>query len=765
MTTREGRSPAAAEVVELLDGRLDAPRALELRRQIRRDEAARALYDRLAEAEGALDPASLQRRMEARLFADLAARGVLPVPERGREERRPAAVLRRLARRSRASAGFFAAAGLAALALFAPVELAVSPEHYEARSGGGERLDADHVLQVLRARLDPGGALHVEPARRVGPGDHLRFAVFHRRSGARLSLLALHEGERRVLLDGVPLDHAGRTERLDFALRVAPQWRGVVRVVALFDYGAPPQPWHGELGSPRRAAALGARGDPVRRREHPMTFWPLLFGLAGVPTASYDSPAVFAVIVANNDPGPLGRDLTSLRYADDDGARYLELFGMVAQQAILHSVLDTDSQALFPEAAASSRPPTRTALLRSLEAVFGAIERARAEGRRTELYFVFVGHGSVSSGGEGVMHLLDGGFSRSDLFQQVVDPSPADLNHVIVDACNAFLFVGGRGEDSRRERIDAAVDQYLARERMARHPNTGFVLSTSAAAEVHEWSGFEAGVFSHEVRSALLGGGDVDGDGAVTYEELKAFLQAANGMVENPKAKLQPWVAPPPMLERAPLFARAWLREGAASVHIGAQLAGRWSLEDDRGVRVADVHLAEDGPVTLLLPGRRTHRLHRGQRQVLIDPGAAVQDVIDASELEASATDLLTRSIEPESFRQHLFAIPFGQAFLTGYRSASTPARVIEVDAPPPDRTARHWMAATLLVLGTSSLVAGVVAGQLATRSADRYRAAIDRPYEVRAMRGEVRDRETAANLLLGGGITLLLGGGVVLTW
>ena len=50
------------------------------------------------------------------------------------------------------------------------------------------------------------------------------------------------------------------------------------------------------------------------------------------------------------------------------------------------------------------------------------------------------------------------------------------------------------------------------------------------AAQANE-DGAAIGVFSHEVRSALLGGADVDGDDRVTYRELASFVAVANEAV------------------------------------------------------------------------------------------------------------------------------------------------------------------------------------------------------------------------------------------
>ena len=50
----------------------------------------------------------------------------------------------------------------------------------------------------------------------------------------------------------------------------------------------------------------------------------------------------------------------------------------------------------------------------------------------------------------------------------------------------------------------------------------GVVVATSSEAETHEWSRFDGGVFSHELRSGLLGSADLDGDGQVRYDEIAA---------------------------------------------------------------------------------------------------------------------------------------------------------------------------------------------------------------------------------------------------
>ena len=71
---------------------------------------------------------------------------------------------------------------------------------------------------------------------------------------------------------------------------------------------------------------------------------------------------VLALIVTNNHSAETGRP--ELRYADDDGAKYDELFRMLAadDDVELLTELDRDSAQLFPTAVARARPPTRAAV-------------------------------------------------------------------------------------------------------------------------------------------------------------------------------------------------------------------------------------------------------------------------------------------------------------------------------------------------------------------------------------------------------------------
>jgi hypothetical protein len=386
-------------------------------------------------------------------------------------------------------------------------------------------------------------------------------------------------------------------------------------------------------------------------------------------TAADAATRRYAVIVAHNRS--LDPDVAPLEFADDDGARYWEFFSRAAEEVKLFTVLDTASQRLFPEAARAAEVPSRDRVLAGLDQVF---ERARADiarGDQVVFYFILVGHGEIGAGGEGYISLVDAPFTRTDLFRDVLARSPATTNHVIVDACNAYYLVHRRGgaEDDAAPGHGRTVRAFLATESVDRYPNTGFLLSTSSAKESHEWSAYRAGVFSHQLRSALSGAADINGDARIEYSEVEAFMAAANNRVTDPKARVEIHVTPPaidasrPVMDLSAARFEHWLGFKKGTV-------GRFYVEDDRGVRYLDTHLSGDRALALALVPRRyyyvrTHDdasearvplLARGR--VDLDPGAMVP------------TALARRGAVAEAFRKHLFAEPYGRAFYDGYTAS-----------------------------------------------------------------------------------------------
>lgn len=442
----------------------------------------------------------------------------------------------------------------------------------------------------------------------------------------------------------------------------------------------------------------------------------------------------FAVIVAENRPLPGAEGLATLRYADDDGARYWSLLRAVGAEVALLAVLDEETQRRRPDAAAAARPPTRAALARTLDEVNRRMAAARAAGHQVDFYFVFAGHGEVGPNGEGRVHLRDGFLTRGELIRDVVAASRADFNHLIIDACHASAMVFRRGGDDgyRPDDYRETIARYLHEEDLDAHPDTGVLLAATASHEAHEWEVFGAGVFSHEVRSGLAGAADTNGDGLIEYAELSAFVAAANLAVEAPEARPQV-VARPPLLNRhRPLIDIA---DGPRHfLQLPAGFRGRAWLENDRGERYADFHASGEAPVVLALAPAPHYYLRRpgGEARVPL-PGPGT---VDGARLEWRDPALGARGALDDAFRRQLYEVPFGPSFFRGYvaRSGSLGARVQRdaiplpgvIGAAEPGTRFGAWP----YVAGGVALAAGagaVALGLSARSDLDAFEAKLDR--------------------------------------
>ena len=390
----------------------------------------------------------------------------------------------------------------------------------------------------------------------------------------------------------------------------------------------------------------------------------------------------FALIVANNDS--VDADVEPLEYADDDGARYYEMFSSFADDATLLTTLDADSQRIFPEIARQSAPPSRAELEEAVSELSHKIRRAEKRGETTEIFLVFTGHGNVGDDGEGYLSLRNSKLRRSDVYRDIVRPLDADFTHLIVDACHAYFMVHSRGgeegewrDDRSGQTLDRQLSAYLAGRSKGKQqslPTVGVIVSTAGNAEVHEWSRYRAGVFSHELRSGLLGAADADGDGEITYAELEAYLVAANASVTNPRARIDVYAHPPRQDQKRPLTALDRFGE-ATILQIPSGSGGRYHLEDSRGLRYADFHVDRSVPTRIALLRepleKKTYYLMKGDRQARVP-----LEGVSVSSAELAFNDLTrqSRGSVEESFRSELFRTPFGPSFVAGFRAGRSSA-------------------------------------------------------------------------------------------
>jgi hypothetical protein len=291
---------------------------------------------------------------------------------------------------------------------------------------------------------------------------------------------------------------------------------------------------------------------------------------------------------------------------------------------------------------------------------------------------------------EAYVHLLDGRFSRSDLYREVIARSPAQVNHVIIDACNSYFLINRRGGRAGRASVEQALRSFLASESLDRYPNTGVVLSTASSGETHEWSRYRSGIFSHQLLSALWGAADVDNDGQVDYAELSAYVAAANLRVRDARAGLSVYAQPPrsnasTALVELKAFRRVSVGQRrpvpgrvAAMLDLPKALAGHYYLEDDRGVRYADFHKSDEQPLRIALLDRPYYYLRTGQREARLTldvPGGR----LDSNALRFAVRPLAARGSVEQSYRRDLYAVPFGRAFALGHASGRGAPRALAV--------------------------------------------------------------------------------------
>jgi hypothetical protein len=409
------------------------------------------------------------------------------------------------------------------------------------------------------------------------------------------------------------------------------------------------------------AAASPARADAAEMPEP---------GAGAVASAG---SATFALIIGSNksvDP-----ELPVLRYADDDAARYQELFRSLGGRTYLLTRLDENTRRISPQAVAEARDPRRAELEQTVVAMAADVAQARARGVRTVFYFIYAGHGNVA-GTDAYLALEDARLTGDDIEHAILDKVRADESHLIVDACFSYFLAYGRGSGGRRREVHG----FAPTEGLARRADVGLLLSTSSARESHEWEGFQAGVFSHEIRSGLFGAADFDGDGQVSYREIAAFVSRANAAIPNERFR-------PDVFARAPRHGAQLLdlRKGAhRRLRVdGSAEAGHYLLEDTRGVRLADFHNAQGHQLSLILPvGAGLIYLRRASDDQELEIPAG-PDEVRLAELVPRPPRVITRGAAHDAFSL-IFSLPFDDGALAAYPASALDATAEDAPAPTP---------------------------------------------------------------------------------
>lgn len=474
-------------------------------------------------------------------------------------------------------------------------------------------------------------------------------------------------------------------------------------------------------------------------------------------------PVSFALVVGTNaSPSP---ELKALRYADDDAARYFDLFRVLGANVRLLMRPDTNTRRLHHQAAAEAQPPTRQELDRAVDEVVRDVRRTVKRGHRVHLLVVYAGHGGIDAG-RGYITLeddrIDGSYWHERLVARLpggrgaeddIDGLPPVNVHFIIDACNSFYLAYARGPGGERKKASG----FSHFGPIAQHDHVGLLLSASGAQESHEWDALQSGIFSHEVRSALYGAGDADGDGVVTYREISAFVTRANESIKNEKYRPRIVSRPPRVGLRGVADLRHALGRG---IEVPAAIAGHHYIETSDGVRVAEFHKDSRSALRLVYPGAAGPLyLRQADHEVeyLIPPPRPIARVEPGTARKPTSA---RRGAAHDAFSL-LFARPFGDSYLRGYR---LPPVRLHWTPPDPTSSARHGWGMGLAALGVA---AGGAGGYFAWQAAQQ--GAVDADSldhrQITGRNRRITQNNSAALLLIGLGASVASAGVALWLW
>ena len=293
--------------------------------------------------------------------------------------------------------------------------------------------------------------------------------------------------------------------------------------------------------------------------------------------------------------------------------------------------------------------------------------------------------------------------------------------------------------------LDDAFEKFVEEHALDRYPRVGVVLSTSGAGATHEWSRYRGGVFSHEVRSALTGAADANEDGRVDYDELEAFLAAANLSMPVPKGRPRVFVRPPKIDRAAPLLT---MERGLPVLTLPDQVTGHYYLEDDRGLRYAELNKAEGHAMKLRLIPRAKYLLMRSDGAEVAEFDEPRGVVAVAWPFEITSAPSVERGGEepPGAFEE-----AFGPAFMEGFKARSINERLsLEARIQPPTieetiTTTESTALPDALGYGAGAVAFGAAAASIwqatvATKVYEKYEETLNMP-ETRQVRGRVQSR------------------------
>jgi hypothetical protein len=355
-----------------------------------------------------------------------------------------------------------------------------------------------------------------------------------------------------------------------------------------------------------------------------------------------------------------------LRYADDDAAAFHSLISAIAADAHLLTVMDAETQQLYPSLVASSRPPQLAELNTALAELRREIDADHARGDTNAVFIFYSGHGAISPDGDPALALLDFEIDRDFLYSQVLEQLPGDYVHLLIDACHAEAVVRPRDAEAQRVPVSPIeAHAALVNATLSRFPRVGAIVAAASEAEAHEWDTVRHGIFTYELLSAFRGAADVNHDGVIEYSEVFAFLSAANRSVQDPRGRLSVVAHPPDANRRVALVTMSDYANKSARLTGIVSDSGRVDVTDELGRRHASFFSEPGQAVDLLLPTDTQLYVRTGNRDATFK--AASGDVVRFATLRFATGTMRARGSIDESLRSGLFASPFGRGYYSGF--------------------------------------------------------------------------------------------------
>lgn len=200
-------------------------------------------------------------------------------------------------------------------------------------------------------------------------------------------------------------------------------------------------------------------------------------------------PISYALVVGSNAGGP-GQE--ALRYAEVDAQRISE---------VLITLGGYDAQHVT-----RLLQPSGSELFATLEQLERTLAKHAQAGEATRFFFYYSGHARADA-----LNVGDDRVELSALRQRILE-LPATLSVVVLDACQSGSFARSKGVGKAADFSFNSVGE-LSQEGIA-------VIASSTGKELSQESDeLQSSHFTHHLLVALRGGGDSNGDGAVTLSE------------------------------------------------------------------------------------------------------------------------------------------------------------------------------------------------------------------------------------------------------